>query len=87
MAGYGMSHRQPKQPSMLRLMELFSASQDMIYGDNHVDRTSETLDGMADHKMLSGSPQRQDSLTPFRSPGSRLKIQYNASFCFLHSFQ
>ena len=58
MAGHGMSHCQPKQPLMLRLIELFSTSQDVIYGDSHVDRTSETLDGTADHEMLSYPPRQ-----------------------------
>ena len=29
----------------------------MIYGDNHVGRTSETLDETADHEMLSYPPK------------------------------
>ena len=60
MAGYGTPHRQPEQHSMSRLLELFSKSQDMIYGDNHLDRASETLDGTADHETPS-YPSRHPS--------------------------
>ena len=58
--GHGMPHRQPEQHSMSRLLELFSTSQDMIYGNNHLDRASETLDGTADHEMPS-CPSRHSS--------------------------
>ena len=52
MTGRGTLHRQSEQSSMSRLIELFSTSQDMIQ-DNHVDRTSEMLDGTANHEMPS----------------------------------
>lgn len=57
MADHGTPHRQPEQHSMSRLLELLSTSQDMIYGDNHLDRASKTLDGTADHEMPSLSRQ------------------------------
>ena len=63
MTGHGMPHRQPEQSSMSRLIELFSTSQDMIQ-DNHVDRTSETLHGTANHETpsyLSRQPSASDS--------------------------
>ena len=57
-----MPHRQPEQhsQSMSRLIELFSTAQDIIYGDNHLDRTSETVDGTADHET-SSYPSSQPS--------------------------
>ena len=58
MAGNGTPHRHPEKPSMSRLIELFSMTQDMIYRDNHVDRISEMLDEMADHETLSYPPRQ-----------------------------
>ena len=74
MASHGTSHHQPEKHLMSKLLELFSTSQDMIYGDNHLDRASETLDGMADHETPS-CPSRHPSASrlfdSFRHPYSR----------------
>ena len=58
MVGHGTPHRQCEQHSMSRLIELFSTTQDIIYGDNHLDRTSETVDGTADHETSSYPPSQ-----------------------------
>ena len=45
----------------------------MTYGDNHVDRTSETLDGAADHETLDGAANHETLSYPPKQPAvSRL---------------
>ena len=54
MAGHRTPHCQSEQHSMSRLLKLLLAtSQDMTYGDNHLDRAREMLDRMADHETPS----------------------------------
>ena len=65
MVGHGSPHRQPKQHSMSRLLKLFSTSQDTIYEDNHLDRVSEMLDGMADHETPSCQSRQLSALRLF----------------------
>ena len=60
-----MLHRYPEKPSMLKLLELFASSRDMIYGESHPNRVSEVQDETAELETRASSSKQPSTSTMF----------------------
>jgi len=81
MAGHRKPCREPQPQSTSRLVELFSTSREMLYGDNS---PSEMPDGMMDHQSHHGTSSRPPSTSILCSQLNARTLDEKITYTHLH---